>query len=51
MTALWAKYAGPEGRVLGVDTFGESAPGAALYKHFHLTTEAVEKVVGELLEQ
>ena len=51
VTALWAKYAGPEGRVLGVDTFGESAPGAALYKHFHLTTEAVEKVVGELLEQ
>ena len=51
VTALWAKYAGPEGRVLGVDTFGESAPGAALYKHFHLTTEAVEKVVRELLEQ
>lgn len=51
VTALWAKYAGPEGRVLGIDTFGESAPGTALYKHFHLTTQAVEKVVGELLEQ
>ena len=50
VTALWSKYAGPEGRVLGVDTFGESAPGAALYKHFHLTTDAVEKAVEELLE-
>lgn len=50
VTALWAKYAGPEGRVLGVDTFGESAPGAALYKHFQLTTDAVEKAVEELLE-
>lgn len=50
VTALWAKYAGREGRVLGVDTFGASAPGAALYKHFHLTTDAVEKAVEELLE-
>ena len=51
VTALWAKYAGPAGRVLGVDTFGESAPGNVLYEHFNLTANAVEEAVKELIKQ
>ena len=48
VTALWAKYAGPCGKILGVDSFGESAPGKDLYELFDLTAAAVEK---EVLEQ
>jgi transketolase len=31
--------------VLGVDTYGESAPAAALFKHFGLTVENLVAVV------
>jgi transketolase len=42
MTDGWYKYiaqAGVKGTVLGMNTFGESAPAGALFKHFGLTTE------------
>lgn len=42
MTDGWYKYiaqAGVKGTVLGMSTFGESAPAGALFKHFGLTTE------------
>ena len=42
MTDGWYKYiaqAGVRGTVLGMSTFGESAPAGALFKHFGLTTE------------
>ena len=45
VTALWARYAGPSGKILGVDSFGESAPGKDLYELFDLTAAAVEKAV------
>jgi transketolase len=38
---FWHKYVGFGGTVVGMSTFGESAPGAALLKHFGITTEAV----------
>jgi len=41
VTSLWMKYVGLNGRIIGVDTFGESAPAADVYKHFNITTEAV----------
>ncbi len=42
-TALWWKYGCVE--VIGIDTFGESAPAGALFKHFGLTADkVVEKV-------
>ncbi len=47
VTALWAKYAGPSGKILGVDSFGESAPGKDLYELFNLTSAAVEQAVLE----
>ncbi len=34
---LWRKYVGLDGEVLGIETFGESAPAPALYEHFGLT--------------
>lgn len=42
MTDGWYKYiahAGVKGTVLGMSTFGESAPAGALFKYFGLTTE------------
>ena len=41
VTDYWRKYVGLHGAVVGIDTFGESAPAGALYKHFGITAEAV----------
>ena len=41
----WRKYVGLDGVSLGVVTFGESAPGADVYRHFGLTAEAVAAAV------
>ncbi|NMH60484.1 transketolase [Alteromonas ponticola] len=37
----WYKYVGLNGAIIGMDTFGESAPAADLFKHFNITAEAV----------
>ncbi|MGF6918231.1 transketolase [Paraburkholderia sp. 40] len=39
--AFWRQYVGLEGGVVGIDTFGESAPAAALFGHFGLNAQAV----------
>jgi transketolase len=48
----WRKYVGLEGRVVGLDRFGESAPAGELFKHFGFTAEnvaaAVRKLFGEV---
>jgi transketolase len=41
VTSYWYKYVGLEGAVVGIDSFGESAPAGALFKHFGFTTENV----------
>jgi len=41
ITAFWYKYVGLEGAVVGIDTFGESAPAPVLFKHFGFTVENV----------
>ncbi|WP_323030819.1 transketolase [Brachymonas denitrificans] len=38
---FWRKYVGRTGMVIGIATFGESAPAPALYQHFRITTERV----------
>ncbi|WP_028772510.1 transketolase [Shewanella waksmanii] len=38
---FWHKYVGFDGAVVGMTTFGESAPGGALMKHFGFTVENV----------
>jgi len=48
VTDYWAKYVGLNGRVIGIDSFGESAPAAQLYEYFGITTENVVKAVQEL---
>lgn len=45
---FWHKYVGFDGAVVGMSTFGESAPGAELLKLFGITTEAVVKAAQEL---
>jgi transketolase len=47
---LWRKYVGLEGAVVGIDRFGESAPGAALFSHFGFTPKRVVEVAAALLE-
>jgi transketolase len=46
---FWRKYVGLEGAVVGIDTFGESAPGGALFKHFGFTVENVVATVKSVL--
>ncbi|RJG12438.1 transketolase [Pseudomonas cavernicola] len=46
----WYKYVGLEGRVIGMTTFGESAPAPALFEHFGFTLENILDTAAELLE-
>jgi transketolase len=46
---FWRKYVGLEGAVVGIDTFGESAPGGVLMKHFGFTVENVVATVKSVL--
>ena len=49
VTAFWHKYVGLDGAVVGIDTYGESAPAGALFKHFGLTAEKVAEAVKRIL--
>ena len=44
----WYKYVGLEGRVIGLDRFGASAPYKTLYKEFGITTDAIVEAVNSL---
>ena len=46
----WWKYVGLDGAVVGMSTFGESAPGGELFKHFGFTVEHVAEVAEGLLK-
>jgi transketolase len=46
----WYKYVGLEGRVIGMTSFGESAPAPALFEHFGFTVENLLETAAELLE-
>jgi transketolase len=48
-TMGWYKYVGLDGAVVGIDRFGESAPGAAVMKYFGFTAEHVAEVAGAAL--
>jgi transketolase len=45
VTDFWWKYVRARGAVIGVDRFGESAPAAAVYRHFKLTADNVVATV------
>ena len=44
----WWKFVGLDGKVIGMTTYGESAPAKDLYQFFGITTEAVVAAVKEL---
>ena len=44
----WYKYVGLNGAIIGMDTFGESAPAGDLFKHFGITTDAVVEAAQSL---
>lgn len=46
----WYKYVGFDGRIVGMTTFGESAPGNKLLEHFGFTVDNIVATVEELLE-
>ncbi|ANW25892.1 transketolase [Vibrio coralliilyticus] len=46
---FWYKYVGFDGRIIGMTTFGESAPAGELFKMFGFTTENVVNTAKELL--
>jgi len=45
----WWKFVGLDGRVIGMRSFGESAPAGQLYEYFGITTQAVVSAVQELI--
>lgn len=49
VTDYWRKYVGLTGEVVGIDSFGESAPASVLFEHFGITPAAVIKAVKAVL--
>lgn len=47
----WWRYVGLDGRVIGMQSFGASAPAGELFRHFGFSEENVIQVAGELLAQ
>ncbi|WGL15736.1 transketolase [Microbulbifer bruguierae] len=46
----WYKFVGFDGAIIGMDTFGESAPAGDLMKHFGITADKVAEAVEGLLK-
>ncbi len=51
VTDYWRKYVGLEGAVVGIDTFGESAPAGELFKLFGFTVDNVVKVAQATMKE
>lgn len=45
----WFKYVGLDGQIIGMDSFGASAPIADLYQHFGITADKVVEAAQKLL--
>ena len=45
----WSKYVGLQGGTIGIDTFGASAPGDVVLKHFGFSEENIIKQALEML--
>ena len=46
----WYKYVGLDGRIIGLTTYGESAPAGQLFEEFGFTVDNILAVAEELLE-
>ena len=51
VTDYWRKYVGLDGAVVGIDTFGESAPAPVLFRHFGFTPENIVATVRAVLNK
>ncbi|MCG3143042.1 MAG: Transketolase 1 [Gammaproteobacteria bacterium] len=51
VTDYWRKYVGLDGAVVGIDRFGESAPGDLLMKHFGFTVDNVVRAIRKVLQR
>jgi transketolase len=49
VTDYWRKYVGLEGAVIGIDRYGESAPGPELFKYFGFTVDNVVAAVKSVI--
>ena len=49
VTETWWRHAGPQGRVIGLDRFGESAPAGELFEHFGFSIDNVVAVAKDVL--
>jgi transketolase len=49
VTETWWRIAGPNGRVIGLDRYGESAPAGELFEHFGFSTDNVVREARELI--
>ena len=49
VSEAWYRYVGTQGAVIGMDSFGASAPAKDLFKHFGFTVENVVQVAQQLL--
>ncbi|MFN2222383.1 MAG: transketolase-like TK C-terminal-containing protein, partial [Candidatus Promineifilaceae bacterium] len=49
VTIGWERYVGPQGKIIGLNRFGASAPYQEIYQHLGLTAEAVVDAVKEVL--
>jgi len=45
----WYRFVGLDGKAVGMNSFGASAPAGDLFKHFNITAEAVQQAVESLL--
>ncbi|MGL5242312.1 MAG: transketolase [Kluyvera ascorbata] len=46
---FWQRYTGLDGKVIGMDSFGESAPASVLFKYFGFTKENVTETARRML--
>ena len=52
ITNGWQKYTGRQGLNIGINTFGESAPGKDVAEHFGLTPKNIHtKIINRLKEK
>ena len=48
-TLCWHKYVGPQGRIIGIDSYGESAPAPEIYRALGITVENIVNKINEVL--
>ena len=49
VTSLWARFVGLDGKVVGIDRFGMSAPGGKVMSQLGITAESVVAAVKSLI--